>query len=56
MHLRLAACRTEAIESEQALLRGESDKLNAATALVFAGMLASGLWSAIGLLAWFTIA
>lgn len=56
MHLRLTPCRNEAMESEWALLRGDSDKLNAGTALVFGGILASVLWTAIALLAWVTIA
>ena len=56
MPVTLAFRRTEAIDSEQALLRGEIDKLCTAAGFVYGGLLATGLWSIIGLLAWRVIA
>ena len=55
MQLRLVSYRMEAIESEQALLRGETDRLAAATGLVFGTLLTGGVWSVIGLLAWWVV-
>ena len=52
----LAMCRAEAIDSERALLRGDSCKLSIATGFVFGGVLTSALWSVIGLLTWCAIA
>lgn len=52
MPLHLVSCRTEAIDTEQALLRGDVDKLCTAAGLVYGSVLASGLWSMLGLLAW----
>lgn len=51
----LAICSAEAIDSEQALLRGDCGKLQTARALVYGSMLSSALWSVIGLLAWHVI-
>ena len=56
MPTKLAICRTEAFDSEQALLRGEIDKLCTAAGFVYGGVMASALWGMIGLLAWRMIA
>lgn len=52
MHLHLVACRTEAIEAEKALLREGGDRLAAATGLVIGTLLTGGLWTVVGMLAW----